>query len=314
MVRLFNDDASKAAITSAWEKLVAEAKPGDTIVLSYAGHGGQEPAPPSRHDKTTIESFLLGHFEPSGPGTRERIVDDEVFAWLQAADKKGIKVILVADSCHSGGMERSASAPGVKFRRMTYPAITDDQLKFPPPEIAKLTKDDFQNVTFVAAVPADKLVPEVTIEGQKRGALSWAFSRAVEGRADKDGDGEVSEFELLGYIVPAVHALVESQQTPQVLPLRARSVALVTLREAGTRPAAQGEVPADEDALKLKLAVEGGDAGAVADLPFVTVVADKTQADLVWSADGKVEHVVGGVVAENVDAEASRASSPNGRR
>jgi hypothetical protein len=303
VVRLFNDDASKDAITSAWETLVAEAKPGDTIVFSYAGHGGQEPAPPSRHDKTTIESFLLGHFKPSGPGTRERIVDDEMFAWLQAADKKGIKVILVADSCHSGGMERSASAPGVKFRRMTYPAITDDQLKFPPPEIAKITKDDFQNVTFVAAVPADKLVPEVTIEGKKRGALSWAFSRAVEGRADKDGDGEVSEFELLGYIVPAVHALVESQQTPQVLPLHARSVALVTLRGAGAKPAAQTEAPADNETLKVKLAVEGGDAGAVADLPFVTVVADKSQADLVWSADGKVEHVVGGVVAEDVDAQ-----------
>ena len=87
-------------------------------------------------------------------------------------------------------------------------------------------------------MPADKLVPEVTIEGKKRGALSRAFSRAVEGRADKDGDGEVSEFELLGYIVPAVHALAESQQTPQVLPLHARSVALVTLRggRARSRP------------------------------------------------------------------------------
>jgi hypothetical protein len=31
------------------------------------------------HDKIHIESFLLGHFEPNGPGTRERIVDDEVF-------------------------------------------------------------------------------------------------------------------------------------------------------------------------------------------------------------------------------------------
>jgi hypothetical protein len=72
----------------------------------------------------------------------------------------------------------------------------------------------------------------VTIDGKKRGALSWAFARALEGRADKDGDGQVSELELLGYVVPAVHAQVESQQTPQVLPLRARSVQLMTLREA----------------------------------------------------------------------------------
>jgi hypothetical protein len=81
---------------------------------------------------------------------------------------------------------------------MDYRVIAD-QLKLPPPTDTEV--DDLQNVTFVAAVPADKLVPEVSIEGQKRGALSWAFSRALEGRADKDGDGKVSEFELLGYIV-----------------------------------------------------------------------------------------------------------------
>ena len=178
---------------------------------------------------------------------------------------------------------------------MDYRVIAD-QLKLPPPTDTEV--DDLQNVTFVAAVPADKLVPEVSIEGQKRGALSWAFSRALEGRADKDGDGKVSEFELLGYIVPAVHALVESQQTPQVLPLRARSVPLVTLREGG----AKAEVPPDAESLKLKLAVEGGNTSAVSDLPFVTVATDKSQADLIWSSDGKVEHVVGGVVAENVEA------------
>jgi Caspase domain len=99
VVRLFNDDASKAAITVAWDKLLAKAKPGDTIVFSYAGHGGQEPAPPTRHDKKAIESFLLGHFEPSGPGTRERILDDEMFAWLEEADRRGVKVVFVADSC-----------------------------------------------------------------------------------------------------------------------------------------------------------------------------------------------------------------------
>src|SRR5450755_274165 len=97
VVRLLNDEARKDRIVSEWNRIVAEAKPGDTFIFSYAGHGGQEPAPPDRHDKTTIESFILGHFEPSGPGTRERIVDDEVNAWLQQADKKGIKVIFVAD-------------------------------------------------------------------------------------------------------------------------------------------------------------------------------------------------------------------------
>ena len=50
VVRLLNDDASKDRIVAAWEGLVAKAQPGDTIVFSYAGHGGQEPEPPGRHE------------------------------------------------------------------------------------------------------------------------------------------------------------------------------------------------------------------------------------------------------------------------
>ena len=281
VIRLVNAEASKERIFAAWEDLTAKAQPGDTIVFTYAGHGSQEPEPKGRHDEADglNENFLLGKFLPLGPGTKERILDDEMFEWVQQADKKGVKVVFVADSCHSGGMERSASAPGVRFRKMETPTIAADQLHLPPPEISKLTEDDFDNVTFVGAVAEDKLTPEVTIDGKKRGALSWAFARALEGRADKDGDGQVSELELLGYVVPAVHAQVESQQTPQVLPLRARSVALLTLRE-GKAPAA---APAGSNDLKLKVAVEGGDGTAFADLLYATVVADKTQADLIWS-------------------------------
>ena len=51
VVRLINDDASKDGILAAWEGLVAKAKAGDTIVFSYAGHGGQEPEPKGRHDE-----------------------------------------------------------------------------------------------------------------------------------------------------------------------------------------------------------------------------------------------------------------------
>ena len=303
VVRLINDDASKDAhpcrMGGIWWR---RRKAGDTIVFSYAGHGGQEPEPKGRHDEADglNENFLLGRFIPVGPGTRERILDDEVFEWMQEADKKGVKVVFVADSCHSGGMERSASAPGVRFRKMDTPTIAGDQLKLPPPEISKLTEDDFANVTFVGAVAEDKLTPEVTIDGKKRGALSWAFARALEGRADKDGDGQVSELELLGYVVPAVHAQVESQQTPQVLPLRARSVQLMTLREA------KAPLPAPAGLRRTQAQGGGGGRrrrGRSRDLPFVTVVADKTEADLVWSVPkGKVEHVVGGVVAEKVDA------------
>ena len=84
-----------------------------------------------------------------------------MFEWVQEADKKGVEGRLRRRFCHSGGMERSASAPGVRFRKMETPTIAADQLHLPPPEISKLTEDDFDNVTFVAAVAEDKLTPEV---------------------------------------------------------------------------------------------------------------------------------------------------------
>src|SRR5205085_2792435 len=89
--------------------------------------------------------------------------------------------------------------------------------------------------------------------------------------------------------------------------------ALDTARDAA-RGRSEGRSPGRDESLKLKLAVEGGDASAVSGLPFVAVVSDKAQADLIWSSDGKVEHVVGGVVAENVDARSIKGVARNGRR
>lgn len=296
VVRLLDGDATKAAIEAAWRRLVTTAKSGDTVVFSYAGHGGQEPEPPGRRDEPDgmNENFMLGGYEPDGAGTKERIVDDEVFGWLEEADAKGVKVIFVADACHSGSMNRGARAEGVKFRNAKFAPITDDELDFPSPAISKLTEDDLENVTFVAAVPEDKLAPEIPIDGHPRGALSWAFSRALEGGADKNGDGVIDQLELLSFLVPAVHAQVESQQTPQVRPLRARSVELF-----GARPG--GGATATAEAAPLNVAVKGGDGGLLRNLPFVKLVTDARTADLVWDRSaGTVEHRVGGVVAEHV--------------
>ena len=265
--------------------------------------------PPGRNDESDgkNENFLLAKFTPQGEGTRERIVDDEVFEWLKQADAKGVRVVFVADSCHSGTMHRSARADSVRFRNGKFGKITDDLLEFSPPESAKLTEQDFENITFVGATSEDRLTPEVVIDGKPRGALSWAFSRALEGRADKNGDGEISQVELLGFIVPAVHAHVQGQQTPQVQPQRARSVRLVALKNGSQSP--QVKTGSDFTSVKragadqLRVALEGGSPDLLRGIPHITVVTNKADADVIWeAATGRVEHVVGGLVAENVQA------------
>lgn len=298
VVLLVDGEAMKAQIASAWRDLLSRSEPGDTVVLSYAGHGSQEPEPPGRKGEPDgkNENFILGGYASEAPHNGERIVDDEVFEWLKSADDKGVRVVFIADSCHSGTMYRSATAKGVRFRNVNIPDIADDQLILPPPAFADTTPDDFQSVTFIGATEESRLVPEVNIEGKARGALSYSFARAVEGSADRDGDGQITQAELVNFLVPKVHALVEGQQSPQVLPVRAGGEALIV----GQR--APAEKPAASPADLLKVAITGGQSKALDGMPGVNLIEDAAQSDLVWDVGtGLVEHPIGGRVAEEVD-------------
>ena len=99
---------------------------GDTLVLTYAGHGGQEPArvPGSERDGLD-EMLLLSGFTSSGPGTRERIRDDELNLWFAEAGERGLRVIFVADSCHAGTLTRSIDprAPAMAVRTAQYTTL-----------------------------------------------------------------------------------------------------------------------------------------------------------------------------------------------
>ena len=39
---MLNEQATRVAFVQAWQNLVKEAKPGDTLILTFAGHGAQE--------------------------------------------------------------------------------------------------------------------------------------------------------------------------------------------------------------------------------------------------------------------------------
>lgn len=305
VVLLTDDKATKAAIEQSWFRLVDSAKAGDTVVLSYAGHGSQEPEPAGRHEEEDgkNENFILGGFLPTGIASKERIVDDEMNAWLNRADTKGVRVVFIADACHSGSMTRAlgqVAESRLKFRNMPR-SSPEFEIDFPPPQISKMRPDDFKNVTFVAAVQEDKKSPEITIEGKTRGALSYAFARAIEGAGDTNGDGQLNQDELLTFLKLSVNKLVESQQVPEVSPLRSidRPI-LPALRSAKKAPERAPTKPA------LKLAAVGG--SAQLSMPGVALVADPADADLVFDVGARtVTHRIGGLVAEGVDPPLLRA-------
>jgi len=221
---LFNGDASRAAVLTAWQDLIARSGKDDILVLSYAGHGAQEKEwVEGSEDDGMDEVFLLAGFDIEAPGNGERLRDDDIAAMLRAAG--GRSVMVLADSCHSGTMTRSIDPRVTRLgtRLVGLPPFENDVLRSEPlpPVLAKAAASSGQpeqlpNVIYVGATVDGQVIPELMIAGEPRGALSWAFARGVEGRADLDRDGGISMEELTRFLQETVRVATEGRQTPSL--------------------------------------------------------------------------------------------------
>ncbi|MFB2552173.1 caspase family protein [Ensifer soli] len=235
IITLTDGEATKDAIRTAWIGMVGRSLAGDTLIFHYAGHGAQMPELVPGDELDGLDEFLqLPGFDRSRAAetSREIIVDNELNAWFSEADAKGVQVLFVSDSCHSGGMSRSFSG-----KSRLAPAVT---IKLPAPSAeavsgATVKESGFRQVTVLAASLESQQTPEVVIDGKPRGALSWSFARAVEGAADRDGDGRISRIELEDYVFATVKSQSEALQVPNFTPAvpRSQGEVVVSLAQAG---------------------------------------------------------------------------------
>ncbi|MBK8458780.1 MAG: hypothetical protein IPL47_18035 [Phyllobacteriaceae bacterium] len=105
------------------------------------------------------------------------VTDDVLTGWMDMAAAKNVNVTLVVDGCHGGG----------------------------------LLDREFANVSFIGGSAEDQIVPEVEIDGRFHGAVSEAFARAIEGEADFNADGFVTQTEMDALVAAAVETRVEEQ-------------------------------------------------------------------------------------------------------
>jgi hypothetical protein len=101
-------------------KLQRDAKRGDHVVVFFAGHGVQLPVGadmPWAHAEPDglMELFLpqdAGRRYAGGPkyfpGIENAIADVELRAWADAMTAKGVRVLMVFDTCHAGTLVRGA--------------------------------------------------------------------------------------------------------------------------------------------------------------------------------------------------------------
>ena len=283
-----NQEVTRDRLAQDWVELLARSQSGDTLVLTYAGHGSQEPERVEGNEQDgKDEVLLLAGFSDTGPGTRERLVDDELYQWFREANDRGLELLFVADACHSGTLTRGVDprAGGGRVRYSAY-TITDDELDLPIPTPAAGGSggEDLPRLTFLAAGQENQKVPEVDLldtqgHPSPRGALSWAFARALEGQADQDSDARLTRDEINRFVRANVRAIAEARQTPNLLPMGDEGRVVLPVSAATTRSTTLAHWP--EARVRILASDERSAAALAEELTGISRVAEGEDADLI---------------------------------
>lgn len=144
----------KSELTTAAVELVA----GDTFLFSYSGHGGRDGAWLSGY----TETLCLANGQLADTALREMLAQ---FAL-------GVRVVVLFDSCHSGGMSRMVPAHRAKPAFVKSEIVTPVGLPIPVPS----------SVLMISACTAE----EVAMDGEVNGAFTSSLLTVAD-KAIADG-------------------------------------------------------------------------------------------------------------------------------
>jgi hypothetical protein len=102
--QLMDAQATKAAMVKAIRSLVKGAASGDSVIITYSGHGTY--APDVNGDEPDgLDEALCPYDIAQG----QVLIDDEIHQ-LFSERAAGVRILLISDSCHSGTVIRAAAA------------------------------------------------------------------------------------------------------------------------------------------------------------------------------------------------------------
>ncbi|MFZ4790393.1 MAG: caspase family protein [Candidatus Competibacteraceae bacterium] len=230
VILLQDKAADRDTIFSKWKSLTSQAKKGDILVFAYAGHGSQEPEHVANSESDgRDENFILADFAERDRSSYQRIVDDEIDALFR--ETPDLKILFIADSCHSGTMTRAFAAPK-KFKKRSIPPLNiqndaltvlygksrgEKNVSANPGKEGGTDSEVAANVFGFSGVPDHEQVEEITDPDTKkfRGALSMAFAKVL--RFDATNKEQTISKERLQHLVTEnVRMITEGRQALQV--------------------------------------------------------------------------------------------------
>ena len=154
-VVLTNAGATRAAMRTAIDRVAQQAGPNDLVVFFYSGHGVQHEVPPSPTDLDGMQERMVLY--------DGQVSDFELQQMLQPM--RG-KLLVILDSCFSGGFSHIVNRPG---------------------EMAIFSSEE-------------DLTSEVATDHHAGGYISYWAAQGLGGAADANSDGVITAGELAQYV------------------------------------------------------------------------------------------------------------------
>ena len=202
---LLDGAATRQGIIDAVETwIIAGTGPGDRALIYWSGHGTQLLERGEADEADGLDEALVP-VDYKGPAGG-LLIDDEIAAFLETlADRR---VTLIVDACNSGTISRTLAGDGSGPPRTRY--LPTDTLDVPRAGGTRSARaQDMRDDDGVADTPRSatlevwsasapyQLAWETRIDGRPQGVFTEAFARAVQGAADRNGNGTVSRNEVM---------------------------------------------------------------------------------------------------------------------
>jgi len=306
---LVNGDAQRAKVLGAMEDVLSASRAGDTIIVTYSGHGARERVPVSATSPLGFRQFwVMSDFDRrSEEGKARRITSTEISAWLEKARAADVKVLLLADHCFAGTIYRGVGVDVANIRSIPLLISPDVRPDEKLPDMSEMeAAPPPAGITSLAADRADRSVSEFKIrtDGQMHGALSFAFAYAITrdlDAIDPNNDGRITRGALLNYLQRNVTSISDGAQEPQLRPSDpGDDVLFVVPPHAATATPTPSAHGAAEALPTVPMHVSGLSTQAartiVEAIPGTVWAPDPGQASLIWQvAQGKPSRLVTGL-------------------
>lgn len=111
---ILDGDATKANMMEAMRAAIAPAKYGDLVLVTYSGHGSWIPDMDGDEPDGRDEVLVPHDYDSGG------VISDDDLLTLFASRARGVRLVLVSDSCHSGSVNRLAPSLNPKRGGIRY--------------------------------------------------------------------------------------------------------------------------------------------------------------------------------------------------